>query len=214
MNRSFLKYALATLGAAALGAMISPSTKAACFDPGSGKTPLGRRPDPLPNKLVLRPISFQQLEERDNASGRDGESRHESIVGFWHVKFVSKDNQGIPDGTEIDAGYQQWHSDGTEVLFSAGRKPMGGDVCFGVWEKIGARDYKLNHFAAPWDEAQTQLIGPTNFLMKVALNHEGIKFTGSFAIKSYDESGNLLSQITGVITGTRIEVDTPPESIF
>ena len=26
------------------------------------------------------------------------------IVGFWHVKFVSKGSEGIPDGTEIDAG--------------------------------------------------------------------------------------------------------------
>ena len=33
------------------------------------------------------------------------------IVGFWKVKLMSKDNSGIPDGTVLDAGYSQWHSD-------------------------------------------------------------------------------------------------------
>jgi hypothetical protein len=28
------------------------------------------------------------------------------------VASISQHNQGIPDGTVIDAGYSQWHSDG------------------------------------------------------------------------------------------------------
>src|SRR5947208_13320831 len=42
-----------------------------------------------------------------------------SIVGFWHVKFVSEGTTGIPDGTIIDMGFSQWHSDGTEILNSS-----------------------------------------------------------------------------------------------
>jgi hypothetical protein len=205
MNQSISKHTLAALGLVTLAAMIAPPATAACLNTGRGKPPLGQQ-------SLLRPASFIQQSEQDNDADRD--SGHDSIVGFWHVKFVSKNSHGIPDGIEIDAGYQQWHSDGTEILFSAGRKPMDGDVCFGVWKKIGPQQFKLNHFAAPWDAAQTQLIGPTNFLVDVTLDRKGNKFTGPFVINSYDESGNLLSQVRGTVTGTRIEVDTPPERIF
>jgi len=38
-----------------------------------------------------------------------------AIVGFWHVKFISKGTGFIPDGTVVDMGFSQWHSDGTEI---------------------------------------------------------------------------------------------------
>ena len=38
------------------------------------------------------------------------------IVGFWHVTFISKGTGFIPDGTVVDMGFSQWHSDGTEIL--------------------------------------------------------------------------------------------------
>jgi hypothetical protein len=46
-----------------------------------------------------------------------------SIVGFWHVKFVSEGTTGIPDGTIIDMVFSQWHSDGTEILNSSRPPP-------------------------------------------------------------------------------------------
>ena len=63
----------------------------------------------------------------------DPDSGSQTIVGFWHVKFVSEGSEGIPDGTEVDAGYSQWHSDGTEIMNSAGRSPITGSFCLGVW---------------------------------------------------------------------------------
>ncbi len=45
------------------------------------------------------------------------------IVGFWHVKFIAKGNGFIPDGTVIDMGFSQWHSDGTEILNSSRPPP-------------------------------------------------------------------------------------------
>ena len=41
------------------------------------------------------------------------------IVGFWKVKFVAEGNAGIPDGAVLDNGFQQWHSDGTEITNSS-----------------------------------------------------------------------------------------------
>ena len=41
------------------------------------------------------------------------------IVGFWHIKMSIGVNV-------IDAGTQQWHSDGTEIMNSGGRAPSPG----------------------------------------------------------------------------------------
>jgi len=78
---------------------------------------------------------------RCSGAGRPG-SDNVSIVGFWHVKFVSDGIStgipgGVPKGAEVDAGYSQWHSDGTEIMNSGGRAPNTGDFCLGVWAKVG-----------------------------------------------------------------------------
>jgi hypothetical protein len=144
----------------------------------------------------------------------DRNDRNEPIVGFWHVKFVTKDSPGLPDKTEVDAGYAQWHSDGTEIMNSGGRPPDSGDFCLGVWRKVGECKYKLNHFAAAWDPVAGKLLGPANIREEVILNREGNRFTGTFTIDQYDEAGNSQGHVQGVITGTRIDVDTPSQSIF
>lgn len=163
------------------------------------------------------------------ALGQDDLAREDvSIVGFWHVKFVSDGIStgipgGVPNGAEVDAGYSQWHSDGTEIMNSGGRAPNTGDFCLGVWAKVGARQYKLNHFAAAWDPTKGavgpagpagELIGPARIQEEVTLSPRGDSFTGSFSIDQYDESGNLLVHLEGKITGTRINVDTPQSSVF
>jgi hypothetical protein len=151
-----------------------------------------------------------------------------SIVGFWHVKFVSDGIStgipgGIPKGAEVDAGYSQWHSDGTEIMNSGGRAPNTGDYCLGVWAKVGVRRYKLNHFGAAWDPTKGavgpagpagELIGPGHIQEEVTLHPGGDSFTGSFSTDQYDESGNLLVHLEGKITGTRINVNTPESSVF
>jgi hypothetical protein len=139
------------------------------------------------------------------------------IVGFWHVKFVSKgtgNTPDLPDGTEFDAGYSQWHSDGTEIMNSGGRSPITGAFCLGVWKQVGERTYKLNHFAAAWDATGSTLIGPANILEEVTLSPNGNQFSGNFTINNYTEAGTRVAHIQGVITGTRITVETPPQSIF
>lgn len=127
------------------------------------------------------------------------------IVGFWKVKFVSKNNPGIPDGTVLDAGYAQWHSDGTEIMNSS-RAPDTQSFCLGVWRKTGHSRYKLNHFAISW--ANGSLLGPANIRQDVTLNHDGNSFAGTFTIDQYDQFGNNLVHLVGQIEGKRITVDT------
>jgi hypothetical protein len=159
---------------------------------------------------------------------QDDEAADVSIVGLWHVKFVSDGITtgipgGIPKGTEVDAGYSQWHSDGTEIMNSGGRAPNTGDFCLGVWEKVGPHEYELNHFATSWDPTKGavgpagpsgELIGPTNIRELVTLSPGGESFVGSFTIDNYAEAGHLLSHLQGKITGTRITVNTRTSSVF
>ena len=144
----------------------------------------------------------------------DSTTENAAIVGFWHVKFFSYGSKGIPDGTEVDAGYAQWHSDGTEIMNSAGRSPVTNAFCLGVWQAAGERRFVLNHFAAAYDATGANLIGPANIREAVTVGPRGKHFEGTFTIDQYDESGNGLVHVQGKITGTRIEVDTPSSSIF
>src|SRR6266481_7476720 len=140
------------------------------------------------------------------ATNRENRNEDASIVGFWHVKFVSEGTTGIPDGTVIDMGFSQWHSDGTEILNSS-RPPATSNFCLGVWEKTGRSKYKLNHFALSSD-LNGNMIGPANIREDVKLDVHGANYSGTFSIDQYDTSGNLLVHITGVVKATRITVDT------
>jgi hypothetical protein len=134
------------------------------------------------------------------------------IVGFWHVKFISKGTGFIPDGTVVDMGFSQWHSDGTEILNSS-RPPATSNFCLGVWAKTGPSNYKLNHFALSSD-LNGNMIGPANIREDVTLDAHGTSYSGIFSISQYDTSGNLLVHIVGEVKATRITVDTKLSDIL
>jgi hypothetical protein len=131
-----------------------------------------------------------------------------TMVGVWKEHWISKGSEGIPDGTEVDASYSQWHSDGTEMNVSGLRPPMTGDVCLGVWEKIGPRSYKLNHIGISYDSTGLNLVGLAVIRQKLTLNAKGDEVSGTFTIDQYDESGNVLAHIQGTISGTRFTINT------
>jgi hypothetical protein len=192
----------ATFGALALTLLLAPNANAGCGGIGqplpshsSWHSQLGQG-GVLPAALVT--IS-------DNGAG---------IVGFWHVKFFAHDSPGTPEGAEVDAGYSQWHSDGTEIMNSGGHSPLNSNFCLGVWKQVSTYQYKLNHFATFWDSTTNLLVGPARVQEEVTLNPDGNQFTGTFTIDQYDESGNSLAHLQGVIKGTRIDVNTPAQSIF
>src|SRR5882762_621967 len=128
------------------------------------------------------------------------------IVGFWHVKFISKGTGFIPDGTVVDMGFSQWHSDGTEILNSS-RPPATSNFCLGVWAKTGPSTYKLNHFALSSD-LNGNLVGPANIREDVTLDSSGNSYSGTFSIDQFDLYGSILAHIVGHISATRITVDT------
>jgi len=147
---------------------------------------------------------------------KDAAKAEPTMVGTWKEHWISEGTHGVPDiqdGTEIDAGYSQWHSDGTEENLSGLRSPLIGNVCFGEWIKTGARTYRMNHFGVSYDPTGQNLIGPARIQQWLTLDEKGMATSGKFTIDQYDESGNLLAHIQGKIIGTRVTMDTGFEPV-
>ena len=135
------------------------------------------------------------------------------IVGFWQVTLTAKgNNPGPPDGVVIDKGFSQWHSDGTEILNSS-RAPVTQSFCLGVWKKLASGKYKLNHFPISWDP-NSNLVGVANIREEVTLSADGNTFTGTFTLDQYDQAGNKLVHLIGIVSGTRLTVDTPASAVL
>ena len=148
----------------------------------------------------------------DDDHDRD-DQKEPSMVGLWKEKWISEGSDGIPNGAEIDAGYSQWHSDGTEINLSAMRPPATGDVCLGIWEKVGPRSYKLNHVGISFDPSGLNRVGPAFIRQTLTLNAKGDEISGTFTIDQYDDSGNKLVHIQGKIIGTRFTMSTNYQAV-
>ncbi len=160
----------------------------------------------------LQPQSWQGIGEFGQASLLRVSDAADPIVGFWQVTLTAEGNPGPPDGTVIDKGFSQFHSDGTEILNSS-RPPVTQSFCLGVWKKVSPGHYKLNHFPISWDQ-NSNLVGVANIREDIFLSKDGKSFTGTFTIDQYDQSGNTLAHLIGVVSATRITVDTPASSIL
>ena len=188
------------LSALALATVVVPYAHAGCglYRPASFDTSSHRQ---FGAPRLLRAAFF--------IDGDDSSPADPSMVGTWKEHWISEGSEGIPDGTEIDAGYAQWHSDGTEINISGLRAPLTGDVCLGEWIKTGARTYRMNHFGISYDPVTGQnLVGPARIQQWLTLDHKGMATSGKFTIDQWDESGNLLAHIQGNVIGTRVTMDT------
>ncbi len=148
-----------------------------------------------------------KLQRQSWEVGRDGGSA-DPIVGMWRFQFVA-------GGNVIDQGIVQWHSDGTEMMNSS-RNPDTQSFCLGVWQNAGNSVYRLNHYAISWDPttSTTTPQGLASIRETIRLAKDGNSFTGTFVINQYDESGNLLANVSGTITAYRIDVNTNLKVLF
>ena len=193
---------IAALAVVLFGTMLLPWASAQCgYLPGTKLGSSGFQP--LSGQAPAKSSAGSLLLVANNPFDAD-------IVGFWKVLFVAEgNNPGPPDGVTIDFGFQQWHSDGTEILNSGMRAPATGNFCLGVWKKVGRSRYKLNHFALSYDPSGN-FVGPANIREEVVLDHDGDSYSGRFAITQFDQQGNTLGHVIGRVTGTRFTVDTQP----
>jgi hypothetical protein len=196
-----------TLSVAAVG-MLFVSAAGAC-GPTQAQGPFALKellPDPQNPMALATPASLaHDLADTLNANSA-------SIVGMWSIQFLSEGNTthnpSIPDGAMIDFGYNQWHSDGTEILNSGARSPAQENFCLGVWQRTGRYTYLLNHFALNYDPTTGVMIGKISIVETVTLSPGGTSYSGTFVYTVFDTKGNKTDSLTGQVTAERITVDT------
>lgn len=152
------------------------------------------------------PAAFRAGEPARGGDDFDN-SDEASIVGMWNVKFLSYDNPGVKDGTVLDFGLVQWHSDGTEIMNSGTHPPMTSNFCMGVFKKTGPGEYHLNHYALPWSADGQSFAGVVHIVEDVVVDEKGDSYSGTFTLDQYDPNGNHTGHATGRITAVRITAD-------
>jgi hypothetical protein len=191
------------------GMVLSLNASAQCGATGDGHSTMNNSMSALSRSVPLR----SSAKAPSIATMQDSEESV-SIVGFWHVVFVSEGtkNPPIPDGAVVDQGFTQWHSDHTEILNSS-RPPATANFCLGVWTQTGRRTYSLNHYAMSFNPDGT-FLGIANIRENVTLSSDGNSYAGTFSIDQYDTQLNVLAHIVGNIKGTRVTVSTKPTDLF
>lgn len=166
---------------------LAGDARASCFTTG-GKNPL--------------PSGKTQFTATAAAAGVDDDSDSASIVGMWNAEYL------IGSGPDLfDESFQQFHSDGTEMMLSRGLPPALGNVCVGVWKQAG-RTIKLKHVAWNWN-ADGSWAG--TFIMEVTLtvSRRGTRYSGTWVSDNLDTMGNPIAggHFEGVVRASRISVD-------
>ena len=165
---------------------------------------------------AFQPMSWQRTGEFERGSPllvADRDDSVDGIVGFWSVTYMSEGNPGVPDGTVFFGGFQQWHSDGTEI-HNADGGAAHGNVCLGVWKKTGRSHYTLNHFYLASDPTTNTLHDRIQIREEIDLGHSGDEHFGTFTIDDYDLAGNLVAHFQGTVHATRITVKTDLKDLF
>jgi hypothetical protein len=147
--------------------------------------------------MAVPPTIAERSTVKDAPLDKDEDA---TIVGLWDVKF-------IVDGQIVDEGFDQYHSDGTEILNDS-VPPITGNVCLGVYAKTGASTLKLRHPSWIYDATNTIAIGRATILERVTLDRFARSFKGTFTIQFRDLAGNQLApDFSGQLRGDRITPD-------
>ena len=137
-----------------------------------------------------------------------------SIVGMWRFQLLA------PNGTVVDDGYAQWHSDGTEIQNSGLHAPITSNFCLGVWKQVGPTTYLLKHFPLAWDPTANGGNGsPANAIELSETVHltDWNHLSGTFTLKVYlwtstssldVASATPVATITGKVTATRVTINS------
>ena len=188
-----------TLSAGIFVAMCASNAFAGCGDLPKG-----------PFEFAEHAIEARPLAAAAQEKASDETPTTASIVGLWKVQLISKGNvshnPSIPDGALIDFGFQQWHSDGTEIQNSAG--VPGGGFCLGVWVQTGFLSFELNHFPIAFDPTTGKVANYINLREQDTLSPDGTFYTGSFTENIYDPTGKQVDHLTGTISANRLTVDS------
>lgn len=199
-------------------ALTAGQARAGCLDgllhlkpqPASAPRPAAQPSPAAFMSAVYRPDdaspAFLHVDDRHDDQGNDRRD-DASIVGLWEFTL---------DGPQPDFGTQAWHSDGTELMFSAGRDPATADVCQGVWRRIGPNTYSLNHIAMGWDFGYGSALVRVHIHAVVRVDRSGGTYSGGYKARVYlvspanpfeEDDSTFQVEASGKISGTRVQPD-------
>lgn len=137
-----------------------------------------------------------------SGQGKPGLEQEDSIVGLWHVCFLTD-----AGATVFDEGFDMWNEGGTETLNDILPPPLppnsAGAICLGVFKQTGPRTFQQRH--PYWTANGTgTLVGTGVILEEVTISKDGKGYSGTFENISYDLTGGVTSDVTGVLKAERI----------
>ena len=189
-----------TLGLAVIAAALAPIAALGCDSmPGTPPAASPGSQAPYLIQAAYRPSQLVRVADSGASSA--------PIVGLWAMRFVAENSPGTPNGTVVDWGYVEWHSDGTELMNSGGHAPATGNFCMGVWAQTGPSAYKLNHYALSYDATTGLLANYVHVHEQVTLDPTGNQYSGSFNIDITDPSGNPVATVKGIVSAQRLTAD-------
>ena len=195
---------VAILAIGAAGTLFAPHAQACGERPGQAALAAFAQ---LASQLESRAASSQSAAEltlpgavgpaNGNAAGQ-----HASIVGMWILGFYH------PGNVLWDVGIEQFSADGNEMTNDNAFPPAGGNICWGVWERIGNGRYKLKHIGWVFD-SNGAYFGRFDFAATLVLNNHGDGFTGTYVSDQEDLAGNILPEFhdEGTLNATRFTAD-------
>jgi hypothetical protein len=183
---------------ATLAAASVVEARAACTVPGPSKLSALTGANKLARPGIAPALAAAAQSGNSNGGG--------PIVGQWQVVMTA--SPGTPGEFIFDFGFQQFHSDGTELMISGGVPPTIGNVCIGVWERQAGGAIHLRHMT--WNWAGNEVLGdpPTGyFLLEVTVrtNSQGTAYSGTWKTASFDLGAGPLGSGGPAQPGTEFE---------
>ncbi len=177
MKRSIIM-ATAALTLAASGL----SARAGCADP---RTAAPAALHKMPGVLLPAPAA---------ASDAGGRNAAASIVGTWHAIYTV-------EGQPFGEAFIQWHDDGTEWE-NINLPVASGNLCMGSWKPVDAKHVYRSHIG--WLYTDGTLSGYFTETETDKVAHNGTSYAGTNEQKVYDLDGNLLADVTGTSSATKL----------
>jgi hypothetical protein len=198
-----------TLSAAVVGMLFVPAASACALTTQQPNTMVIQRLLPDPQNPIASATSAEQARDLSSAASS---SASPSLVGMWSFVYISEGNTtrnpSIADGAQLNFGYNQFHSDETEIMNSGARSPAQENFCLGVWQKTGRYTYQVNHFALNYNATTGAFLGKIIVVAMLTVSPGGTAFSGTFVETVFDTMGNKTDHVTGQVTAQRITVDT------
>jgi hypothetical protein len=162
-------------------ALAGVSAHAACTDP-----------------RVAQPNTFQKVAPMNlhRGAGPNWGRDADRIVGTWQVAYTA-------DGTTTPyaQAFIQWHGDRTEWE-NITMPVLGGNICMGSWKNIDEWHVFRNHVG--WLFNNGVISGYFNETETDELAPDGNSYQGVNDTIGYDISGNVLFEVKGTASATRI----------